>query len=380
MQVVINASLMDSSPTGLGVYSQNILHELVTLLRIHDRTTVYTSHPGAFSERIPNNVVINGTAASLQPKFGKRAGFARFFWNQLVFPFKLQQQDLVYCPTHHGYLCGPSKQVVTIHDLLAIKFPTQYRLQYYYFKYFLPLLLRNAAAVIADSENTRRDVHSYYRIPLEKIHVVYSAIAQDFKPAGRDALQRVREIYGLSEFVFIIGASYPHKNISRAIKAFAQLRGKVPRAELVVAGGRKEYLKVLEQEARDLDIEGVKFLGYVPQQDIPLLYSAAYALLYPSLYEGFGLPPLEAMACGCPVIVSNTSSLPEICGDAAYYVDPYSIESIAEGLFRVVSNEKIREALRQKGMEQAKRFSWKKAAEGVYGVLDSVHRSSLRMP
>jgi glycosyltransferase involved in cell wall biosynthesis len=380
MQVTINASLLDETPSGLGVYTENVLGELSKLISPRDTVIIYTSYSKNLEGRVPENTVFGRVPSLLRPKFGKRAGLARFFWNQLIFPLKLHAQEVVYAPTHHGFLWGHSKQVITVHDLLPIKFPTQYRLQYYYFKYFLPLLLRKAAAVIADSENTRRDVHSYYRVPLNKIHVVYSAIAQDFKPAGRDALQRVREVYGLSEFVFIIGASYPHKNISRAIKAFAQLRGKVPHVELVVAGGRREYLKVLEQEARDLNIGGIKFLGYAPQQDIPLLYSAAYALLYPSLYEGFGLPPLEAMACGCPVIVSNTSSLPEICGDAAYYVDPYSIENIAEGLFRVVSDEKIREALRQKGLERAKKFSWKKSAEGVYGVLDSVHRDSLRIP
>jgi glycosyltransferase involved in cell wall biosynthesis len=264
--------------------------------------------------------------------------------------------------------------------LLAIKFPNQYRLQYLYFKWLLPILLRNASAIIADSDNTRRDVHNYYGVPINKVHVIYSAIAQEFKPAHGNAVKRVHEAYGLGDFVLIVGASYPHKNISRAIQSFAKVRCRIPHIELVIAGGRKAYLKVLEQEAKDLDVEGVKFLGYVPQRDIPILYSAAYALLYPSLYEGFGLPPLEAMACGCPVIVSNTSSLPEICEDAAYYVDPYSIESIAEGLFRVVSDEKTRAALRQKGLERAKSFSWKKAAEGVYRVLNLVHGASFQAP
>jgi glycosyltransferase involved in cell wall biosynthesis len=380
MQVTVNASLLDQTPSGLGIYTENVLGELSKLISPSDTVTIYTSYSKNLEGRVPENMVFSRVPSLVQPRFGKRAGLARFFWNQLIFPFKLHAQEVVYCPTHHGFLWGPSKQVITVHDLLAIKFPSQYRLQYYYFKCFLPFLLKKAAAVVADSENTRRDIHSYYGVNLNKIQVVYSAIPQDFKPADHDALQRVRGIYGVNEFVLIVGASYPHKNISRAIKAFAEIRCKAPRLELVVAGGRKEYLKVLEQEARDLDVEGVRFLGYVPQRDIPILYSAAYALLYPSLYEGFGLPPLEAMACGCPVIVSNTSSLPEICGDAAYYVDPYSIESIAEGLFRVVSDEKTRAALRQKGLERAKSFTWKKAAEGVYRILNLVHGASFQAP
>src|SRR2546423_6619535 len=147
MHITVNASLLDETPSGLGVYTENVLVGLSKLISSHDTATIYTSSSKNLEVQVPASVIFSRVPSLLRQRFGKRAGLARFFWNQLIFPLKLHAQEVVYCPTHHGFLWGPSKQVVTIHDLLAIKFPTQYRLQYYYFKYFLPLLLRKVAAV-----------------------------------------------------------------------------------------------------------------------------------------------------------------------------------------------------------------------------------------
>jgi glycosyltransferase involved in cell wall biosynthesis len=237
----------------------------------------------------------------------------------------------------------------------------------------LPRLIKKAAAIIADSENTRQDVHKSYEAPLDKIYVVYSAIDNRFKPAQADSLQKVKKAYGLSEFVLLVGASYPHKNISRALEAFSKVKLTLPKMELVVAGGQAGYINLLKQQAKELNVTSIKFLGYVPPEELPALYSAACVLLYPSLYEGFGLPPLEAMACGCPVIASNTSSLPEVCGDAVYYIDPYSVDDMSKALYAVTTDQNVRELLRQKGFERVKLFSWGKAAKQVYSVIESVY-------
>jgi glycosyltransferase involved in cell wall biosynthesis len=373
MRIAVNASLLDGYPTGLGIYTENVLRELSRLIGERHHLTIYTSYPEIFNGRVPKTGVVRKIPYILKPRFGKKAAIARVFWQQFIFPFTLRGQDIIYSPTHHGILWGGFKQVVTIHDLLAIKFPTQYRLQNYYFAYILPRLIKKAAAIIADSENTRQDVHKSYEAPLDKIYVVYSAIDNRFKPAQADSLQKVKKAYGLSEFVLLVGASYPHKNISRALEAFSKVKLTLPKMELVVAGGQAGYINLLKQQAKELNVTSIKFLGYVPPEELPALYSAACVLLYPSLYEGFGLPPLEAMACGCPVIASNTSSLPEVCGDAVYYIDPYSVDDMSKALYAVTTDQNVRELLRQKGFERVKLFSWGKAAKQVYSVIESVY-------
>jgi glycosyltransferase involved in cell wall biosynthesis len=160
------------------------------------------------------------------------------------------------------------------------------------------------------------------------------------------------------------------------LEAFAKASANLRNIQLVIAGGRPEYTNVLKQRAKELGIQEIKFLGYVSPSDLPTLYSAALMLLYPSLYEGFGLPPLEAMACGCPVIVCKTSSLPEVCGDAAYYIDPYDIEGMAEALLVVAKRSDVREGLRQKGLNRVKHFSWEATAQAISRVIESVGRSA----
>jgi glycosyltransferase involved in cell wall biosynthesis len=375
MRIAVNASLLDNSPTGLGVYTENVLRELSKLIGERHQLTIYTSCPKKLGPDSQKSRVTK-FPFFLQTRYGKKAAVARVFWQQLIFPLTLRGQDIIYSPTHHGILWGGFKQVVTIHDLLAIKFPTQYRLQNYYFTYILPRLIEKATAIIADSENTRQDVHKSYEAPLDKIYVVYSAIDNHFKPAQADSLQKVKKAYGLTEFVLIVGASYPHKNISRALEAFSKVKLTLPKMELVVAGGQAGYINLLKQQAKELNVAGIKFLGYVPPEELQVLYSAARVLLYPSLYEGFGLPPLEAMACGCPVLASNTSSLPEVCGDAAYYIDPHSVDDMAKALCTVATDQNVRDLLRQKGLERVKLFSWEKAAKEIYAVIESVSSQS----
>jgi glycosyltransferase involved in cell wall biosynthesis len=231
--------------------------------------------------------------------------------------------------------------------------------------------LSQAVAVIADSESTKLDIHEYYKVPLSKIHVVYSGIEEDLRPLPEPIRNRVLHRYGLTEYVLLVGASFPHKNVERAIQAWAAVSETLPGLKFVIAGGRAQYLEKLRQTVAGSKTNGVEFLGYVPREDLIALYSGARALVYPSLYEGFGLPPLEAMACGCPAIVSNTSSLPEVCGDAAYYVDPSSPDAIAEAILKVATDEPMRTVLKKKGLAQAARFNWVTTAQSVYKVLES---------
>jgi glycosyltransferase involved in cell wall biosynthesis len=372
MRISVIASLLDRRPSGLGVYTANVVRELSKIASPKHKLTVFTSCPSGMEVDQPATISLNEAPAFLQPRFGKPAALLRFAWTQMFLPFKMYEQDIAYCPTHHGMLWGAINQVVTVHDLLPIRFPSQYRLQHQYFSFVLPKLLDRAAAVIADSQSTKLDIHNYYKIPLHKIFVVHCAADTQYKPCEAAAVRKIKQLYGLQDFLLVVGASYAHKNIERALEAFARAKSFLPGVDLVVAGGRPAYLGLLRQKAEALKLPEVKFLGYVPPEELPALYSAAGALLYPSLYEGFGLPPLEAMACGCPVIVSNTSSLPEVCGAAAYYVDPSSIDSLTEAIAKVMLDDDVKNSLRQKGLERARLFSWENTAMNIMHVLEEV--------
>ena len=167
----------------------------------------------------------------------------------------------------------------------------------------------------------------------------------------------------------------PYKNLERSLEAFALLNLKEYK---FVIGGKKDprFFPRVRKKVDALSLKDrVVFLDYVPEENLPHLYSEAAAFVFPSLYEGFGLPPLEAMACGCPVVVSNTASLPEVCGNAAYYVDPYDVENIAEGIYKVIMNQTLRQNLIKKGLERAKFFSWEKSAEEHLKVFREVLNS-----
>ena len=369
MKIAINAGILDDRLSGLGVYTTNVTSSLARLKDVD--ISIYTAKPEALS-------VINGASVHLipsivQPKYGKVAGLARFIWNQIVFPFLVAKRDLIYCTTHHGILWGYARQVITVHDLLPVKFPDQYRLQTAYYRYLLPILIKRAAAVITISENTKRDLYEQYGLDREKVHVVYNGLdhGRFFVPAA-DVVARFKKKYSLGNYLLIVGASFPHKNVGAALRAFHQAQTRLPNTELVITGGRKEYTDELKWVVKALDVKRVKFLEYVPSVELPALYAGATALVYPSLYEGFGFPPLEAMACGCPVIVSNTSSLPEVCGGAVYYVDPKNNEEMANVMVALVSDIGLQMQLKERGLLRAKSFSWDTTALGIYDILTKV--------
>lgn len=381
MRIAVSGFFLDHRPSGLGVYSQNVLAQLVRCASDGHQLTIYAPDAESLTSNGRRNVVAGKVPEFLRPRYGTRAAVARFIWSQTAFPSVLKgKYDLLYSPTHHGILRKGIPQIITIHDLLPMKFPSQYRLQHYYFAHVVPRLIRNSAAIIADSESTRRDVCDCYQAPADRVFVVYSAVDQTFKPAPAYRVDEVRRKYELGDFLLIVGASYPHKNIDRALQAFARVRSELQGIQLVVAGGRADYTKRLKERVEELHVRDVKFTGYVSPEDLPALYSAARLLFYPSLYEGFGLPPLEAMACGCPTIVSKTSSLPEVCGDAAYYVDPYDVESMAEALCMVSTGKDVREGLRHKGFERVKVFSWENTARAVWRVIELGGRSTDSSP
>jgi glycosyltransferase involved in cell wall biosynthesis len=229
--------------------------------------------------------------------------------------------------------------------------------------------LRASSAVIAVSESTKKDIENHYDLSDRPVHVVYQGYRDDvFVPASPGRVKEIKAKYRLDSYILSVGETRPYKNIRRLIRAFAGVP--IPGLKLALAGKINRLDRSLLELPGELGISGkVTFLDYVPDEELAALYSGAVAFIFPSLYEGFGIPPLEAMACGCPVIASKVASLPEVCGEAAVYVDPCDNDSIAGGIFKTANDKQLQDTLRQKGLERVKSFSYREAAEKLVKIL-----------
>lgn len=309
-----------------------------------------------------------------------RGNLSRLWWHQTALPRSIQRDNisLFYSPVPEGMLFPACPQVITIHDLLPIFFPETYPRIKYYFKYVLPQLIKASTAIITVSEYTKKDVQRYFDCGDCPIHVVYQPYRSDlFKPIDRIQQERVKQTYNLDRFVLCVGETRPYKNIRRLIEVFSQL--KLPDLKLAIVGKINKMDETITRLPQQLGIDDrVRFLGFVPDKDLAALYSAAEAFIFPSLYEGFGIPPLEAMACGCPTIVSRVASLPEVCGCAAYYVDPLDVNSIAEGISQVLQNDRIKKYLKVQGLEQAQKFQKNDLGDRIFKSLQDITISELK--
>jgi glycosyltransferase involved in cell wall biosynthesis len=234
--------------------------------------------------------------------------------------------------------------------------------------------MRRAAKVITLSESTKSDLVRFYRLPPNKVVVTPAAASREFTPRPKAEVDKVRERYGVSgEYVLAVGNVQPRKNLRRLVESFGELAGDFPDLTLVIAGGSGWRSSEVGAAVSRLGLESrVRFTGYVAGEDLPALYSGATLFCYVSLYEGFGLPPLEAMACGTATITSNRSSLPEVVGDAALQTDPYSVCEIASAMRRLLSDSPLRAEYECRGLERAALFSWERTARMTRDVYDDV--------
>jgi glycosyltransferase involved in cell wall biosynthesis len=266
------------------------------------------------------------------------------------------------------------RKVLTVHDLSFLRVPEcAHPVLRDYLLRVVPRSVRKADLILADSACTRQDVIDLLDIAPERVQVVYPGVEPHFRPVEGQALLALREHYHL-ERPYILGVSTlePRKNFTGLVEAFAFLRSRrdLPH-ELVIAGGKGWLYEPIFARVRELGLtDQVRFLGHVPDNDLPGLYSASACFAYPSFYEGFGIPVLEAMACGAPVVVSGTSSLPEAAGSAALLVDPYDVESLVDGLERVLFDQELRADLRAAGFAQVRQFTWERAGRAL---LDAYH-------
>jgi glycosyltransferase involved in cell wall biosynthesis len=255
--------------------------------------------------------------------------------------------------------------LLTVHDLSFVKTPeTAMPGLRAYLNAVVPRSVHRADHILADSEATRQDVIDLYRVSPDRITVLYSGVDAGFQPVtDKTRLQGIRQRYQIGDrpFILSVGTVQPRKNYIRLVEALHHLAD--PDLQLVIAGGKGWLADPLYERINELGIQDrVRMIGFADDADLPALYSAAEVFALPSLYEGFGLPVLEAMACGTPVITSNLSSLPEVAGEAALLVDPYSVDEITDAMRRLRAEQALRGKLVSAGLEQSRRFTWQSAA------------------
>jgi glycosyltransferase involved in cell wall biosynthesis len=348
--LLVNLAFLSAKPTGHTTYACNLVPELGLL-----GTTLLTPQdfPQAHCHAIP---------ANLNPDHGLKGHGRRMLWTQFRLPQLYRQLggQLLFSPIPEAPLFSAVRHVVTLHDLIPVRFPRRRSLLTPYFRYYIPQVLRQAEHVICDSEATARDAVDFFQIPAARLTVVpLSHDNQHFR-----WLDLPRQNYFL-----YVGRHDPYKNLGRVIAAFAQLgQGDT---ELWIAGPPdRRYTPILQAQVESLGLaDRVKFLSYVPYRELPILLNQALALVFPSLWEGFGLPVLEAMACGAPVITSTLSSLPEVAGEAALLVDPYSVGAIAEAMQAIAQDGNLRRDLSQRSRERAAQFSWQRTGAATRAIL-----------
>ena len=295
---------------------------------------------------------------------------------QIRIPLALRREGVTLFHAPH-YVLPPLvriRSVVTIHDCIHLMFP-QYlpsRFALAYARTSITLAARRATRVMTVSESSKRDILRFVDVEPEKIEVIYNAFDERFgvEPREEDVV-RVRERYQLSdEFVLYAGNVKPHKNLERLIEAFNLVRKRgLDHLKLVLIGDEISKYAALRRAVHHHQLHKyVRFLGYLPEETLAVMYRLAGVFVFPSLYEGFGLPPLEAMASGTPVVTSNISSLPEVAGDAAVLVDPHFPEAIADGIHTVLTDEAVRRTLRDKGLARARQFSWEQSVRRVLEI------------
>lgn len=360
---------MDGNRTGIGSYTYNLTRNLLRIDNENEYVLIHRYQTDNPIYREADEIIIPFPRIPLRETIG----------NNILLPFKLRKYklDIIHDPSQISpFLFNPSpKKVLTIHDLTPILFPeTHGGIHTFLQNNILPRSLKRVDSIIAVSNSTKNDIISYFKIAEARVKVIYNGVDEIFQVLHEDEMEDVKEKYEIKHpFILYVGTLEPRKNIPTLLRAFYLLKKKGIQHRLVIAGGKGWKYKSVYKTVNELNLQKeVIFTGYIPSEDLPKIYNAADLFIYPSLYEGFGLPPLEAMACGTPVITSNTSSLPEVVGDAGILVDPLDVKKIADVMYKVLNNMDVRDRMVKRGLERAKMFSWEKCAEETLGVYESL--------
>ncbi len=298
---------------------------------------------------------------------------SKIVWPNLVLPRRAagERFDLVHATTHYGtFMPCRYKNVITVTDVSPLLHPeTHGRGQVLYHRHVLPQVLKRADAIITISHSSKRDIVACCRLAEERVQVIHLGVDERFVPTEGEESAFARSLP--ERYVLNIGTLEARKNLPRLLEAFASARSKGLPHKLLIGGARGWRLSNLAGIVERLRLEDdVVFLGFVDDADLPLLYSRAEFFVYPSIYEGFGMPVLEAMACGTPVITANCSSMPEVAGDAALLVDPLDVADLAARMLDLAGSADLRRSLREKGVARAAHFTWEKTARETVAVYE----------
>jgi glycosyltransferase involved in cell wall biosynthesis len=367
MRIAIDARKLHDF--GIGTYIRNVLRQLarldpeseyVLLCQERDRGV-----PAALGENF-RAVVDNSPAYSIREQFSVPAALRR------------ARPDVFHAPHYVLPILTRSRSVVTIHDCIHLMFP-QYlpnRAAYAYARTSIWSAARRSTRILTVSESSKRDILRFFDVPPDKITVIYNAIDERFRQQpSEEEMMRVQERFQLhGDFVMYAGNVKPHKNLERLIEAFHLVRheGGLDVKLVVIGDEVSKYAELRRAVHRHNLHKYVRFLGFMPDETLAVLYRLAAVFVFPSLYEGFGLPPLEAMASGAPVVTSNVSSLPEVAGGAALLVDPYDPRAIADGIRRVLTDPALQASLRERGLRRAADFSWEQSVHRIRDIYREV--------
>lgn len=359
-QMLVNLAVVGQKPTGLATYAIN----LCTRLPASNYTVLQPSPANPALElglsEATHRISIPG---NMSAEDGKKGHFNRLCWTQFQLPrlYRQTRSHLLFSPIPEAPLWAGCRSVVMVHDLIPLRYPNWRSPLYPYFRIYVPQVLRQAQHILCNSNATASEVMDFFGISHKNITPI---------PLAYDANNfRVLDVPKGNYFVHL-GRHDPHKNVGRIVQALAQMQPQI-RPELWLVGPEdSRYAPVLKAQAEELGVgDRLKFLGYVPYTELPKIIGGAIALVFPSLWEGFGFPVLEAMACGTPVITSTTSALPEVAGDAAILVNPLEVEEIAAAMTTLVTDANVQRQLRAAGLVRVQQFSWHKTAQQTAEVL-----------
>ncbi len=381
MRIGINAQLLSFEATYRQAGLSRHIYELLMQVPGHAPRVHFTAYippgniPETFSHAAPPNLRLSaGTLPT-----GRAP--VRIAWEQTALSVDVMRDrlDLLHCPVNVRPLVCFAPTVLTIHDLIFLRYPQSFHsAKRRYLSAMTGWSARHAAHVITVSEATRRDVIDLLRVAPERVTTVYNGVGIQFKPLPSDQTDEFRRKKGLEGPVLLyVGTLEPRKNLPVLLRAFHSIADEpgIEDATLVIGGSKGWYYNEIFSTADSLGLASsgrVRFLGRVPDEELPLWYNIATACVYPSLYEGFGLPPLEAMACGTPVITANTSSLPEVVGEAGLMLEPDDIAGWAEAIRSIITNAGLRSRLSEEARNQARSFTWERMAHETVAVYRQV--------
>lgn len=377
MRIAINCRfLLPRRMEGIGRFTWEVARRLAAAHPEHEFVWLFDRpFDNFFLENAPSNV----SARVVHPP--ARHPVLWYAWFEWALPWVLQrcQADVFLSPDGYCSLRSRIPAVMVTHDLAHLHFPEAIPpLVRRYYDYFVPRYLRRAERVVAVSAFTAQDIAQQYGIAPEKTSIACNGCAPAFRPLSEAEQQAVRAQYAQgAPYFFYIGAMHPRKNVERLVSAFDQFKTRTGAPLKLLLAGRLAWQtgalqQALEQARHRQDIT---LLGYVPDEELPLLTGAAFAFAYVSLFEGFGVPVLEAMHCDVPLLCARAAALPEVAGEAALYVDPYKEESIAEGMTALWQDATLRHRLVQAGRLQRRQFSWKRATQVVWDAIAQVTHS-----